>query len=429
MKKVNRFTALVLSAVMTMSLGGCSFPGKDSGEVNTTEEMKPAEISTDESTGSLTVTEADSEEVTEASTKEEPQKPPFSDSIKIETGDDSASAAFNALNTTVNINVNGSDAEETVRQIADLIEEMDCTFSSVRSDSELYKMNESGKWACSDSLLEAIQYGQELGKNTDGDFNIALLPLTKAWGFYNADYRVPEESEISDLLKLAKPEDAKVVELPAHEWPNIKDADDEDGTALYFGVEYSTEGMQLDLSYYQEGLAGLKIAEMINEKSSDEVSSAIVSIGGTIITVGAKPDGKPWKVAIQDPDKEDGAYIAVISMEGSSDAKCVSTEGTYKRFFEQDGRKYHYIIDPKTGYPADSDIVSSTVIASDPALADALDTALFIMGREKAIDFWRSGIYDFEMALLGNDGTFYVTDGISDSFKSDLKTEVIHLTD
>ena len=69
------------------------------------------------------------------------------------------------------------------------------------------------------------------------------------------------------------------------------------------------------------------------------------------------------------------------------------------------------------------------MIASEPALADALDTALFIMGRDKAIDFWRSGIYDFEMALLGNDGTFYVTEGISDSFKSDLKTEVIHLTD
>ena len=145
MKIINRLTALVLSAVMSMSLGGCSFPGKDSGEANTTEEMKPAEISTDESTGSLTVTEADSEEATEAAKKEEPMKPPFSDSIKIETGDDSASAAFNALNTSVNINVNGSDAEETVRQIADLIEEMDCTFSSVRSDSELYKID-AKKW-------------------------------------------------------------------------------------------------------------------------------------------------------------------------------------------------------------------------------------------------------------------------------------------
>ena len=83
MKKYNRLTALVLSAVMTMSLGGCSFPGKDAGGANTTEEMELAEISTDESAGSLTVTEADSEEATEAAKKEEPKKPPFSDSIKL----------------------------------------------------------------------------------------------------------------------------------------------------------------------------------------------------------------------------------------------------------------------------------------------------------------------------------------------------------
>ena len=143
-----------------------------------------------------------------------------------------------------------------------------------------------------------------------------------------------------------------------------------------------------------------------------------VELGGNILVIGDKPDGTAWRVGVQDPkhpDEADG-LVCVLNL---TDAFAV-TSGSYQRYFEQDGKRYHHIIDPATGCPADSGLTSVTVVADSArgngTMCDALSTALFVMGEDKALDFWRSGVYDFQLVLVTEDGRVVVTEGLKDGF-------------
>ena len=138
---------------------------------------------------------------------------------------------------------------------------------------------------------------------------------------------------------------------------------------------------------------------------------------------GEKPDGAPWRVAVQDPQETDSC-TGVLSLR---DAYAI-TSGGYQRYFEQDGQTYHHIIDPATGYPADSGLLSVTIVApavgpdggdglTGGTMADAFSTALFVMGEERAIDFWRRSGYEFDMVLVTADGRLLVTDGLEKKFE------------
>ena len=136
--------------------------------------------------------------------------------------------------------------------------------------------------------------------------------------------------------------------------------------------------------------------------------------------MGTKTDGSKWRVAIQSPDEEED-YLGVLEIED----KAVITSGGYERYFEQDGITYHHIIDPSTGYPADSGLISVSVVSGDGTLADGLSTSLFIMGKDKAVEFWKEHSDEFDMILETEDEVLYVTEGISDSFTSDLQVEIV----
>ena len=127
------------------------------------------------------------------------------------------------------------------------------------------------------------------------------------------------------------------------------------------------------------------------------------------MALGAKPDGSPWRIGIQDPQGE--GYLGVLELEGQA----MGTSGGYQRYFEENGQTYHHIIDPETGYPADSGLLSVTVVSADHLLADALSTALFVAGPEEALDFWRSRD-DFELVLCTDQGELLVTEGLEDVF-------------
>ena len=138
-------------------------------------------------------------------------------------------------------------------------------------------------------------------------------------------------------------------------------------------------------------------------------------LGGNILVMGDKPDGTPWRVGVQDPAKPDEeAYAAILTLEDAF----IVTSGSYQRYFEENGKRYHHIIGPATGHPADSGLTSVTVVADSAegngTMCDALSTALFVMGEERALDFWRSGTYDFELVLVTEDGRVVVTDGLKD---------------
>ena len=147
----------------------------------------------------------------------------------------------------------------------------------------------------------------------------------------------------------------------------------------------------------------------------------MVTLGGNVQVLGKKPDGSLWKVGIQNPIGED-EYLGVLR---TSD-KAVITSGGYERNFTKNGKTYHHILDPSNGYPANNGLTSVTIISSDGTLADALSTSLFVMGKDKSIDFYKKTNYDFDFILYTSNDKLIISEGIKDNFSSDLDIKVVN---
>lgn len=274
---------------------------------------------------------------------------------------------------------------EALRRAAARIEDLDAILSVTDEGSEIYRVNHSGGEAVvlseetGDLLAEALA----LCESTGGALDVTIYPVVRAWGFTTGDYKVPEKAELEALLEGV------------------------DYTRVALEGERLTlpEGMELDLGAVAKGWTGDQLMELF---AGVGITSAIVELGGNVQALGAKPDGTPWRVALQAPE---GGYAGALEIVD----KAVITSGGYQRYFEQDGVTYFHIIDPATGYPADSGLVSATIVADRGVQGDGLSTALFVMGREKAEEYWR-GHQDFDFILLCEDGTAVITEGLEDSF-------------
>ena len=170
---------------------------------------------------------------------------------------------------------------------------------------------------------------------------------------------------------------------------------------------------EIDLGGIAKGYASDKLEAIFEEH---QVEHGMVELGGNILLIGSKPDGTAWRLGVQDPAKpNEAAYAAIVQLE---DAFAV-TSGSYQRYFEQDGKTYHHIIDPATGRPADSGLTSVTVVtdrgSGSGTMCDALSTALFVMGEEQALEFWRGSDYAFELILVTEDGRVVVTKGLEEA--------------
>ncbi len=199
----------------------------------------------------------------------------------------------------------------------------------------------------------------ELSRLTDGAFDITVGRYVELWGF-RSQTRVPGDGELAEAAGFIG-------------WEKIELAD---------GKVKIPEGMRLDLGAAAKGWAAGKLKEAI---AACGVESAILSLGGNVTTLGKKPDGTPFTVAIRDPNDPD-AFIDSVQVADLA----VVTSGGYMRYFEQDGVRYHHILDPETGRPAESGLVSVTVICADDTAADALATAFFVMGAKKTAAFLES---------------------------------------
>lgn len=179
------------------------------------------------------------------------------------------------------------------------------------------------------------------------------------------------------------------------------------------------EGVEIDLGGIAKGYTSGRIMAIFEKYG---IQSGIVSLGGNVQLYGTKADGSPWKVAIQNPDTSTDAadYIGILEIKD----KAVITSGGYERYFEQDGKTYHHILDPDTGYPAESGLTSVTIVSEDGTLADGLSTSLFIMGKKKALEYWRAHADSFDVILVEEDGTITLSEGIQDEFSSDYDVHV-----
>jgi len=273
--------------------------------------------------------------------------------------------------------------EALLEEAAGEIRRLEGLLSVTDPGSEIYQVNHGGAVSLSEPVRELLEKALELCRETGGALDVTVYPAVRAWGFTTGEYRVPEEAELSALVERV---DYGRVSL------------DGDRLAL-------PEGVELDLGSVGKGWTGDRLTALFREAG---VSSAIMELGGNVQALGTKPDGSPWRVAVQAPG---GGYAGVLEIVD----KAVVTSGGYQRYFEQDGETYIHIINPATGRPARTGLASVTIVADSGLQGDGLSTALFVMGREKAEAFWR-GNPDFDFILLGEDGTAAITEGLEECF-------------
>lgn len=297
-----------------------------------------------------------------------------------------AEADIFAMDTVMTLRVYGNNAntENTAIKLAeDKIKELDRLLSVTDESSDISRINsETGAVSVSADTEKLILRAKNISALTGGAFDITLRPVSKLWGFTDKAPRVPSDDEIRAAL----------------EKRGIDRIEITDGKVSFDG--------EIDVGGIAKGYAASLIRSIFADNG---INHAVVSLGGNVMLCGGRPDGAPWNVGIAHPEKE-GDIIGFLT---ASDAAVV-TSGGYERFFTQDGKSYHHIIDPDTGYPAQSGIISATVISKDDALADALSTALFVMGPEKAERFWRE-TDGFDMILI-TEKEILITDGIFESF-------------
>ncbi|MFR6694090.1 MAG: FAD:protein FMN transferase [Dysosmobacter sp.] len=246
---------------------------------------------------------------------------------------------------------------------------------------------------------------QEYRDATNGAFDITIAPIMDAWGFTGDQFRVPEQSELNDAVE----------SMSTAMRSRCSGGRRPDSVTL-------GEGQAIDLGGIAKGYTSDWVEADLPWPTS--IESGKISLGGNVFVLGTKPDGSDWRVGIKDPRNESG-LAAILSLR---DAYAI-TSGGYERYFEENGKTYHHIIDPATGYPADSGLLSVTVVADangpdqewvqpgNGTMCDAFSTALFVMGEEQALDFWRNGGYDFDLVLVTEDGRVVITAGLADRFE------------
>ena len=302
--------------------------------------------------------------------------------------EEAASVQIFAMDTFMELQAYGPGAGEALDQLGGRIKALDSLLSVTDPGSEIYAINHSGSAPVRVSEDTARLLGQALAlsKQVGPALDLTLYPVSEAWGFTSGDYRVPDDSELAGLLGLV---DDSRVEL--------------DGETVHV-----PDGMELDLGAVAKGYAGEIGLKLLEEHG---VQSAILNLGGSSIrTLGNKPDGSPWRIAVQDP-MDPSAYAGVLEMGQGA----VDTSGGYERYFRQEGEIYWHILDPRTGMPAKSGLISVTVLSEDAFSGDGLSTALFVMGLQDAVRFWRE-TGGFEFVMIGDGGELYVSEGAAECF-------------
>lgn len=314
-----------------------------------------------------------------------------------------ASAQIFAMDTVMEVTAYGKDAETAVSQAEGEINALEAKLSRTLADSDVTRINENGTTpttGISAGARDLLQAAQEYSRATDGAFDITVAPVMDAWGFTGDSFRVPDAAELDALLPCVGSRQLMITETPE------------------FSVALGA-GQSIDFGGIAKGYTS-DLVEVIFRANG--VESGKISLGGNVFVLGAKPDGSDWRVGIRDPQNDSGLAV-ILPLQ---DAYAI-TSGGYERYFEENGKTYHHIIDPATGCPADSGLLSVTVVADangtdgagagNGTMCDAFSTALFVMGEEKALDFWRTGGYDFDLVLITEDGRVVVTAGLADSFE------------
>lgn len=304
-----------------------------------------------------------------------------------------------AMNTYMTFTAYGKNAAEALDMALEQVEEAEALWSVTDQNSEIYQANHSGGQpvTVSDETAQLVSFALDMAEQTDGAVDPTIYPVLSAWGFTTQSKQVPEEGQIASLLQ------------------NV-----DYGRISLEGDRLTVpDGMQLDMGAVGKGYAGDLVIEVLKEYG---VESALINLGGNVQAIGSRPDGNDWRLGIRVPWEEGNLGVLRIS-----DAAVV-TSGGYENYFEdEEGNIYWHILDPSTGYPADGGLQAVTIIGEEGKLCDALSTALFVMGEDGAVEYWRAN-GGFDMLLVTEDGEIILTEGIAGQFTlNENRTEQIRV--
>lgn len=304
---------------------------------------------------------------------------------------------FFAMNTFVSLSVDGGDTAFAEDLKADILS-IEKTFSATYENSETTTLSD-GTYV-SDRMQEVLAFSLKTAADTDGTFDPTLGSLIRLWNVNGVDPRVPSDEQVTQALS----------------------------ECGYRKISLSREGVyrcddpnvKLDFGAIVKGYAGQKQIERLKENG---IENAAVNIGGNVSVIGSSEQNRKkgtvgWTVGINNPF-DTSTLLGTLTTTDTT----VSVSGSYERYFEENGLRYHHIFDSKTGYPARSGLVSVAVVARDGMTADALSTALFVLGVEDGIKLYESEKFEFEALFCTENGEVYATDGMRALFVPDESAE------
>lgn len=385
-----------------------------------------------------------------------------------------ASVSFYAMDTIMQITCYGKDAEAVASAAQAEIMRLDELLSIGNGNSEVSLINKNGGGILSEDVAALAEYALMLYRMTDGAYDMTILPVMELWGFTSGDYSVPDDETLKNMLELCNSGLIRYMQVSDNTTAensgailsennidgNVENDNNADDTSIYAG-KYRlilSDGQGIDFGGLAKGYASDRLVDIFD---SYNIKSAYFSLGGNVYCYHRKTDGSDWNIAIENPLKNfayyrgddvggEGAGTGEGAKKISEDVpdylgavrvhdKAVVTSGGYERYFEQDGKRYHHIIDTATGYPAESGLISVTVVSGDGALADGLSTACFVMGLDDSVSLWRAygagGTFEgrtiapFDLIVMTDDGEVYVTQGIVQNFSSGYDVHVVEKED
>lgn len=241
----------------------------------------------------------------------------------------------------------------------------------------------------SEDTLNVVKKGLEYSALSNGTMDITVGPLVKLWGIGTDSAAVPTQEDIETAKSLINYEDVVI---------------DEANSTIYL----KNTGMKIDLGAIAKGYAADEVAKILEDNG---VKSAIVNLGGNIFVLGNKVDGSDWKVGVQNPEKDGEATIGYVTVTDKS----VVTSGIYERYFEEDGKKYHHILSPETGFPYENEILGVSILSDLSIDGDSLSTTLFALGVEEGLKLIES-LDGVDAIFVTKDHKLYMTKGFEEIF-------------
>ena len=314
----------------------------------------------------------------------------------------SASTSVFSMDTIMTITCWGDRCEEAIEAATAEIYRLNALLSVGDEKSEISMVNAAGNGILSPESQLMVKKALQIYETTGGAFDITVYPLMELWGFTSGNMAVPNEEKLQKVL--------------ADVGADKLNFDDENGEII-LGPRQG-----IDLGGIAKGFTSDRLMDIFADY---DLVAGIVSLGGNIECYGTKVDGSLWKCGIRSPFEPENPYSLYGIL--STTATSIITSGAYERNFTENGVLYHHIIDPKTGKPSNSGLASVTIVSRSGVLADGLSTACYVLGLEGATKYWQEygEEFGFDLILIADDGTVYVTEPISENFTSDYPTVVI----